>query len=108
MTKIVFVQATGARNEVEAVDGQSVMHAAISNLVPGIVAECGGELSCATCHVYIDEQWVGKIPERTDDETNMLEVTSEEPTPASRLCCQIRVDNSMEGMVVYVPKTQKF
>jgi 2Fe-2S ferredoxin len=108
MTQITFVQPDGTKKEVNATNGQSVMQAAISNLVPGVFAECGGELSCATCHVYVDEQWVGKIPERSGDETDMLELTSEEPTDASRLCCQIQVDSSMEGLILHIPKTQKF
>lgn len=108
MTRIVFVQPDGARNEVDATEGQSVMQAAIGNLVPGIFAECGGELSCATCHVYVDDQWIGKLAERSAGETDMLEVTSEEPTAASRLSCQIRLDSSMDGLIVYIPKTQKF
>ena len=107
MTRIIFVQTDGAKKEVDAVDGQSVMQAAIGALVPGIFAECGGELSCATCHVYVDDEWLEKLPKRSGEETDMLEVTSEEPTAASRLCCQIRVNSSLDGLTVFVPRTQK-
>ncbi|MDM0072669.1 2Fe-2S iron-sulfur cluster-binding protein [Variovorax sp. J31P207] len=107
MTRVIFVQSNEATQEVDAIDGQSVMQAAIGGLVPGIFAECGGELSCATCHVYVDEDWLDRLPARSGDETDMLEVTSEEPTEASRLCCQIRMNPSLDGLTVRVPQTQK-
>ncbi|MDM0072687.1 2Fe-2S iron-sulfur cluster-binding protein [Variovorax sp. J31P207] len=107
MTRVIFVQSDGATQEVDAIDGQSAMQAAIGGLVPGIFAECGGELSCATCHVFVHDEWLNKLPERSQQETDMLEVTSEEPTDASRLCCQIRIDSSLDGLTVLVPKTQK-
>ncbi|MFI6367640.1 2Fe-2S iron-sulfur cluster-binding protein [Nocardia sp. NPDC050630] len=106
MGRVVFVQPDGSKQEVEAVDGQSVMQVARANLVPGIVAECGGELSCATCHVFVDETWAGLLPERSDDEVDMLEVAAEEPTECSRLSCQVKFDVALDGMVVTIPKTQ--
>ncbi|OUS88570.1 2Fe-2S iron-sulfur cluster-binding protein [Rhodococcus sp. NCIMB 12038] len=106
MGRVVFVQADGSKREVEAVDGQSVMQVARANLVPGIVAECGGELSCATCHVYVDEQWVGFLPARSADEVDMLEVAAEEPTECSRLSCQVQFEAVLDGMVVTIPNTQ--
>lgn len=106
MGRVVFVQLDGSKQEVEAVDGQSVMQVARANLVPGIVAECGGELSCATCHVFVDEQWAGLLPARSDDEVDMLEVAAEEPTEFSRLSCQVRFDAALDGMVVTIPETQ--
>ncbi|MEU6200877.1 2Fe-2S iron-sulfur cluster-binding protein [Streptomyces sp. NPDC047061] len=107
MPRVVFVRPDGTKQETEAADGATVMQAATANLVPGIVAECGGELSCATCHVFVDEQWLGALPAPSDDEEEMLEATSEEPTDASRLCCQITLDASLDGIVVHIPKTQK-
>jgi 2Fe-2S ferredoxin len=83
------------------------MQTATANLIPGIVGECGGELSCATCHVYVDQQWLGALAAPSPDEQDMLEATSEEPTDASRLCCQITLDDSLDGIVVQIPKTQK-
>ncbi|MGV0806578.1 2Fe-2S iron-sulfur cluster-binding protein [Mycolicibacterium setense] len=106
MGRVVFVQPDGSKQEVEAVDGQSVMQVARANLVPGIVAECGGELSCATCHVFVDESWASLLPSPTDDEAEMLEVAAEEPTEFSRLCCQLRFDASLDGIVVNLPESQ--
>lgn len=108
MIYLNFIQPDGTVNRAEATEGQSVMQAAISNLIPGVFAECGGELSCATCHVFVDEKWAGKIPQISEEEASMLEVTSEEPSVNSRLCCQIRLDTSMDGLVVHIPKSQKF
>ncbi|SFN07103.1 ferredoxin, 2Fe-2S [Streptomyces sp. cf124] len=107
MPRVVFVRPDGTKQEAHASDGASVMQAATAHLVPGIVAECGGELSCATCHVFVDEQWLRALPVRSEDEEEMLEATSEEPTDASRLCCQITLDASLDGIVVHIPKTQK-
>lgn len=106
MGRVVFVQSDGSKQEVEGTDGQSVMQVARANLVRGIVAECGGELSCATCHVYIDEQWAGLLPGRSDDEEDMLEVAAEEPTEFSRLSCQVRFDAALDGIVVNIPESQ--
>lgn len=106
MGRVVFVHPDGTKQEAEAVEGQSLMQVARASLVPGIVAECGGELSCATCHVFVDEQWAAQLPARTEDEVDMLEVTSEEPTECSRLSCQVRFEGSLEGMVVAIPATQ--
>jgi 2Fe-2S ferredoxin len=75
--------------------------------LPGIVADCGGELSCATCHVMVDEQWLATMPARSSDEEEMLECTAEMPTPCSRLACQVRLTPALEGLVVHVPRSQK-
>ncbi|MGP3637359.1 2Fe-2S iron-sulfur cluster-binding protein [Streptomyces sp. 24-1644] len=107
MPRVVFVHPDGTKQETHAADGATVMQAATANLVPGIVAECGGELSCATCHVFVDEQWLRALPARTEEEEDMLEVTSEEPTETSRLSCQITLDASLDGLVVQIPRTQK-
>lgn len=106
MGRVVFVQPDGTKQEAEAVDGQSVMQVARANLVPGIVAECGGELSCATCHVFVDEHWTAQLPARSEEEVDMLEVTSEEPTECSRLSCQVRFDAALDGMVITIPASQ--
>src|SRR5438093_9491878 len=103
MGRLVFVRPDGTKQEAEAVDGQTLMQVARANLVPGIVAECGGELSCATCHVYVDDGWAGLLPAPTEEEVDMLEVTAEEPTEFSRLSCQIQFQDSLDGMVITVP-----
>ena len=106
MTRVVFLQPDGAKNEVSAENGQSLMQAATAGLIPGIVAEGGGELICATCHVYVEPEWSGLLPARSEVEEEMLEVTAEEPTEYSRLSCQIRVTDELDGLTVRVPASQ--
>jgi ferredoxin, 2Fe-2S len=106
MGRVVFVQSDGSKQEVEGVDGQSIMQLARANLIQGIVAECGGELSCATCHVFVDEQWAGLLPDRSEEEDDMLEVAAEEPTEFSRLSCQVKFDEALDGITVHVPAEQ--
>jgi ferredoxin, 2Fe-2S len=105
--RIIFVKPDGQQREIEAADGESVMQAAVNNLVDGVVGECGGDLSCATCHVFIDPEWYDALPEASDDEVDMLEATSEEPTKFSRLSCQIKCHGKLDGLVVHVPATQR-
>jgi 2Fe-2S ferredoxin len=107
MPRVVFIRPDGTKQEIDAPAGASLMQTATANLIPGIIGECGGELSCATCHVYVDQQWLGALAALSPDEQDMLEATSEEPTGASRLCCQITLDDSLDGLVVQIPKTQK-
>lgn len=107
MATVTFVQASGERKSVQGLEGESVMQVARRHLVPGIVADCGGELSCATCHVMVDEQWLAALPSRTPDEEEMLECTAEMPTACSRLACQLRLTPALEGLVVHVPRSQK-
>jgi ferredoxin, 2Fe-2S len=105
--RIVFIKPDGQRREVEVADGESVMHAALNNLVDGIVGECGGDLSCATCHVFVDPEWFPALSDPTAEEQDMLEATSEEPTKFSRLSCQIKCDNNLDGLIVHLPATQR-
>ncbi|HSV54304.1 MAG TPA: 2Fe-2S iron-sulfur cluster-binding protein [Burkholderiaceae bacterium] len=107
MAELTFVQASGERKTVQGLEGESVMQVARRHLVPGIVADCGGELSCATCHVMVDEQWLAAVPARSSGEEEMLECTSEVPTACSRLACQLRLTPALEGLVVHVPRSQK-
>ena len=105
MAKITFVQPDGSRQEVEAEPGSTVMEAAIRNAVPGIEAECGGACSCATCHVYVDEDWVAATGEAQPMEQDMLDFAYD-VRPSSRLSCQIRVTDELGGLVVTVPESQ--
>jgi ferredoxin, 2Fe-2S len=105
MAKITFVQPDGSRQEVEAEPGSTVMEAAIRNGVPGIEAECGGACSCATCHVYVDEEWVSATGEAQPMEQDMLDFAFD-VRPTSRLSCQIRVTDELDGLVVTVPEQQ--
>ncbi|MEU1802725.1 2Fe-2S iron-sulfur cluster-binding protein [Streptomyces sp. NPDC019937] len=106
MARVTYVQPDGSSTTCAA-DGRSLMKVAVENLVPGIIGECGGDLSCATCHVFVDEAWFGKLKPRSDDEESLLDVTSEEPTETSRLSCQITLTDDLDGIVVHVPSTQR-
>jgi 2Fe-2S ferredoxin len=106
MPTIVYVQPDGSRSEVLATAGTSVMKNAVQNDVPGIVAECGGSLMCATCHVYIDPADVDRVPALTDEEDEMLEVTEAERRDTSRLSCQLTVEDTLDGFTVHVPEAQ--
>ena len=106
MGHVLFIRPDGTETEAAAEIGQSLMQVARANLVPGIVAECGGELSCATCHVFVDERWAGLLPPRSVDEKDMLDVTAAEPTDCSRLSCQIKFTAELDGMVVTIPDVQ--
>jgi 2Fe-2S ferredoxin len=106
MPTIVYVQPDGSRREVDAPAGTSVMKNAIQNDVPGILAECGGSLMCATCHVYVDPADVDRVPPVSDDEDEMLEVAEAERRESSRLSCQLTVQDSWDGLTVHVPEAQ--
>lgn len=106
MPKITYVHPDGARDVLDVPVGTSVMRAAILNSVDGIVAECGGEMMCATCHVYVEAAQLDRTPAQSDDEKAMLEFTASERKPNSRLSCQLVVTPEMDGLVVYLPETQ--
>ena len=105
MTRITFIEHNGTEHAVEAADGQSVMQAAVENLVPGILADCGGACSCATCHGYIDPTWVNKLPAPADDEAAMLDCALHRQDN-SRLTCQIKMRAELDGLVVRLPVSQ--
>jgi 2Fe-2S ferredoxin len=106
MPKITYVHPNGAQEVLDVAVGTSVMRAAILNGVDGIVAECGGEMMCATCHVYVEEPQLERTPKMSDDEGAMLEFTASERRPNSRLSCQLVVTPELDGLVVYLPETQ--
>lgn len=105
MAKITFVTHRGERIEAEAENGSTVMENAIRNAVPGIDAECGGACACATCHVYVDEEWRAAAGEPEAMEEDMLDFAYD-VRPNSRLSCQIRVSDEIDGLVVHVPERQ--
>ncbi len=105
MPKITFIAHDGASQEVEAEAGSTVMEAAIRNLVPGIEADCGGACACATCHVYVDEAWVEKTGEPSPMEEDMLDFAFD-VQPTSRLSCQIKISEALDGLVVRTPEQQ--
>lgn len=106
MAKITYISHDGEERQVDVKDGWSVMEGAIHNDVEGIEAECGGCCSCATCHVYVEEDWLDKLPEPDDIEQEMLESTADERKPNSRLSCQIKVSPALDGLVVHTPEHQ--
>ena len=101
MPKIIYVTSDGNRHEVEVENGYSVMEGAINNNIEGIVAECGGACACATCHSYIDEAWLDKMPAMDDMEDSMLDAAFERKEN-SRLTCQLEVSDKLDGLVVHV------
>lgn len=107
MVNIKFIAHDGTETgiEVDQTGELNLMQAAVSNGVPGIDAECGGALSCATCHVHFEREWYNKLPEATAMEKDMLEFVIE-PRDTSRLCCQIKVTEQLDGIVVYTPESQ--
>ena len=105
MTKLTFVAHDGTRFDVEAENGSTVMENAIRNGVPGIEAECGGACACATCHVYVDEAWRDKTGTASAMEESMLDF-AENVEPNSRLSCQIKVSDDLDGLTVRMPESQ--
>jgi len=106
MAKITYVAFNGREHVVEVKSGLSVMEGAVRNNVPGIDADCGGACACATCHVYIDEAWRAKIGEPSAMEESMLDF-AEAVEPNSRLSCQIRVSDTLDGLIVHLPVSQQ-
>jgi 2Fe-2S ferredoxin len=105
MPKVTFIEYGGTRHEVEAVAGLSLMRAAVDHRVPGIDADCGGQCACATCHVYVDAAWEGKLAVPSEMEADMLSFAAT-TQPNSRLSCQITVTESLDGIVVSMPEGQ--
>lgn len=105
MAKITFIQPDGSSQVIEAKTGVTVMEAAKLNDVPGIEAECGGACACATCHVYVDEDWHEKTGKPSEMEEDMLDFAFD-VREASRLSCQIKVTDALDGLVVRVPPKQ--
>jgi 2Fe-2S ferredoxin len=106
VSRVEFEQPDGTVTTVDATDGESVMRSALAHLVPGIVADCGGELSCATCHVVVADDWTSVVGPPTGFEDEMLDATAQEREPGSRLSCQITVGPSIDGVRVRVPASQ--
>ncbi len=105
MGKVTFVAFSGGENTVEVENGTSVMQAAIDNLIPGIDADCGGECSCATCHVLITDAWTAKTGVPAEQENSMLDLNPDR-TANSRLSCQIIMSDDLDGLRVDLPEFQ--
>ena len=105
MAKITFIDNKGTRREVAAEVGSTLMEAAIRNAVPGIDAECGGACACATCHVYIEDAWIGTVGKAQPMEEDMLDFAFD-VQPNSRLSCQVKITEALDGLVVTTPARQ--
>jgi 2Fe-2S ferredoxin len=106
MPCIVFVQRDGREQAVPAQPGQSVMRAAVDAMVPGIVADCGGACTCATCHGYVDDAWIGRVPPPAPDEADMIDAGCLDVQHNSRLTCQIAFTGDLDGLVIHLPPSQ--
>ena len=105
MPKITYVEHGGSEHVVEVSTGLTVMEGARDNNIPGIDADCGGSMACATCHVYVDDKWFDKIPKAEDAEIDMIDMAFE-PKKNSRLSCQIIVSEELDGLEVTTPTKQ--
>ena len=105
MAKITYVEHSGKPHTIQVQNGLTVMEGAVQNNIPGIDADCGGSMACATCHVYVKEEWFNKLSKKEDGEEDMLDMAYE-PNKFSRLSCQLTVSNELEGLVVNLPAKQ--
>jgi len=106
MAKITYIEFNGTEHVVDVATGLTVMEGARDNDIPGIEADCGGACACSTCHVYVHPDWVDKIPDREAMEEDMLDFAYEPDPVRSRLTCQIKVNDTLEGLVVQMPEKQ--
>ena len=106
MAKITYIEHNGTKHEVEVANGLTVMEGARDNNIPGIEADCGGACACSTCHVYVDAAWVAKLPAKDAMEEDMLDFAWEPDTEKSRLTCQLKVSDDLDGLVVRMPEKQ--
>jgi len=106
MAKITYIEHNGTKHEVEVPTGLTVMEGARDNGIPGIEADCGGACACSTCHVYVDPGWVGKLPAKEDMEEDMLDFAYQPDPERSRLTCQLKVSDALDGLVVQMPEKQ--
>ena len=105
MAKITYKEFEGSSKTIEVENGLSVMEGAIQNDIPGIDADCGGSMACATCHVYVEERWLDKLPKAEEAEVDMIDMAYE-PKKNSRLSCQLIVSDDLDGLTVMTPARQ--
>ena len=105
MPKITYIESNGNSKTIDVANGLSVMEGAIQNNIPGIDADCGGGMACATCHVYVKEEWLNKLQKAEDAEQDMIDMAFE-PKKNSRLSCQLIVSEELDGLVVTTPSKQ--
>mgnify|MGYP003313215612 FL=1 len=105
MSKITYNTHENKIHTVDVQNGLTVMEGAVQNDIPGIDADCGGGMACATCHVYVNEEWLDKLPAKEDGEEDMLDMAYE-PNKFSRLSCQLTVSDELDGLIVNIPEKQ--
>ena len=105
MAKITYIHSTSKEYTVDVSNGLTVMEGAVQNDIPGIDADCGGSMACATCHVYVEEKWLDKLPKAEEGEVDMIDMAFE-PKKNSRLSCQITATDEIDGLVVTTPEKQ--
>ena len=105
MTKITYITHDNKNHTIDVQNGLTVMEGAVQNDIPGIDADCGGSMACATCHVYVKDDWFNKLPPKTEGEDDMIDQAFE-PSPTSRLSCQIQISDDLEGLKVHLPEKQ--
>jgi 2Fe-2S ferredoxin len=106
MAKITYIEHNGTQHIVEVANGLTVMEGARDNNIPGIDADCGGACACSTCHVYVHPDWVSKLTPKEDMEEDMLDFAFEPNAERSRLTCQIKVSDDLDGLIVQMPEKQ--
>ena len=105
MAKITYIENNGKEHTVDVQNGLTVMEGAVQNDIPGIDADCGGSMACATCHVYVKDDWYNKLDEKSEGEDDMID-QAYDPRKNSRLSCQITVSDKIEGLIVHLPEKQ--
>jgi len=106
MARITYIEHNGTEHVVNVANGLTVMEGARDNNIPGIEADCGGACACSTCHVYVDAAWVGHLPQKDAMEEDMLDFAWQPDAVKSRLTCQIKVSDALDGLVVRMPEKQ--
>ena len=105
MAKIIYIEHTNKEHIVEVSNNMSVMEGAVQNNIPGIDADCGGSMACATCHVYVDEKWFSSLKKKEESEEDMLDMAYQ-PNKFSRLSCQMVISDELDGLIVKMPSKQ--
>jgi len=106
MPILTFIRPNNRSENIEADVGESAMQAATRHGVDEIVAECGGNAMCATCHVYVDDNWIGRLDAMSEEENALLDGVATERQPSSRLSCQIKIEQDLDGLVLHLPERQ--
>jgi len=107
MPTVTYISSRGVSRKIDVPSGMSVMQAALNHRVEGVLGECGGNSMCATCHVYVEPSYLDRIPPARENEKMMLSIAAEGPASNSRLCCQIKMTEDLDGIVVRLPGKQK-